>query len=74
MSEQENKSSWFDKLDRWTDQAVVEPLIDGGVEAQLEVRRAIRNKVLESYRNGIATGFKKAGFKAAVQPKKEHQR
>lgn len=44
------------QLDAWTDEVIIEPLVDGGVEAQLQVRRAIRAKVLESYRNGQAAG------------------
>ena len=55
MSEQK-QSGFMQELDAWTDRAVIEPLIDGGVEAQLEIRRAIRQKVLESYRNGQAAG------------------
>jgi hypothetical protein len=56
MSEQK---SFMQALDAWTDEAVIEPLVDGGgVEAQIEVRRAIREKVLESYRNGQAAGGK----------------
>ncbi len=50
------------ELDAWTDEAVIEPLVDGGgVETQLEVRRAIREKVLESYHNGQQAGTRKGG-------------
>jgi len=58
MSEQKQKS-FMQELDAWTDQAVIKPLIDGGVAAQLEVRRAIRQKVLESYHNGQQAGPRK---------------
>jgi hypothetical protein len=59
MSEQK---SFMQQLDAWTDEAVIEPLLDGGgVETQLEVRRAIREKVLESYRNGQQAGSRKGG-------------
>jgi len=55
MSEQ--KVSFMQQLDNWTDEAVIAPLVDGGgVEAQLQVRKAIREKVLESYRNGCKAG------------------
>ena len=70
MSEQQSKPmSFMQKLDAWVDQVVIEPLVDrGGVETQLEVRRAIREKVLESYRNGQA-----AGPRPATPARKEYR-
>jgi hypothetical protein len=56
MSEQ--KLSYMAQLDRWTDEAVVAPLLDNGIDAIDRVRKAIREKVLESYRNGQAAGTK----------------
>ena len=62
MSEQQ--ISFMQKLDRWTDEAIIEPLLDDGasigVETSLQIRRAIQEKVLESYKNGIKAGIAKA--------------
>jgi hypothetical protein len=73
MSEQQQKpESFMRKLDQWTDEAVIEPLLNGGgVGTQLEVRSAIREKVLESYRNGQGTrptAPRPSGFKPRRQP------
>jgi hypothetical protein len=65
MSEQ--KLSYMAKLDAWTEKSVLEVLRDAYlngpeeviINAQDEVRRAIRAKVLESYRNGQAAGPRK---------------
>jgi broad specificity phosphatase PhoE len=73
MSEQEKqKSSFMEELDRWTEATVIGPLIvsetgdeDWEVVAE-RVKKAIRTKVLESYRNGQAAGPK--------QPQKQWQR
>jgi hypothetical protein len=59
MSEQ--KPSFMAKLDAWTEEAIIEPLMEDlggvvGVEMNLQIRRAIRTKVLESYRNGLKAG------------------
>ena len=58
MSEQ--KLTYMQQLDAWTDQAIIEPLADdgfvAGVETSLQIRKAIREKVLESYRNGLKAG------------------
>jgi hypothetical protein len=65
MSEQ--KSSFMQALDLWTDENILRPLFGTdpnqddweGVEQQ--VKKAIRAKVLESYRNGqAAKGGKRA--------------
>ena len=58
MSEQ--KLTYMQQLDAWTDQDIIEPLADdgfvAGVETSLQIRRAIREKVLESYKNGLRSG------------------
>ena len=61
MSEQ--KISFMASLDAWSDASIIEPLADaylngpeGIINAQAQVRKAIREKVLESYRNGQAAG------------------
>jgi hypothetical protein len=65
MSEQ--KLSYMAQLDAWTEKSVLQVLSDAYlngpeeviINAQDEVRRAIRAKVLESYRNGQAAGPRK---------------
>jgi hypothetical protein len=65
----EEKESYMQQLDAWTDEVVVNPLLRPHfLEEDLEqgladcdkeitqVKRAIRQKVLESYRNGQAAG------------------
>lgn len=54
MSEQ--KQSFMQQLDSWTDEKVIAPLLDNGPEEIDAVHQAIRAKVLESYRNGQAAG------------------
>ena len=62
MSEQ--KQSFMASLDDWSDKSVIEPLADAYIhgpeeviiDAQEYARKAIRAKVLESYRNGQAAG------------------
>jgi hypothetical protein len=64
MSEQEKPTSFMEELDKWTDANVVQPL-EQGVYDDLKtndpafrdelvqgIKKAIRQKVLESYRNG----------------------
>jgi hypothetical protein len=66
MSEQ--KISFMASLDAWSDKSVIEPLADAYlngpeeviINAQEYARKAIRAKVLESYRNGQAAGPRKA--------------
>lgn len=63
MSEKEKpKSSFMQELDQWSEANVIGPLFaseadaedfDGAVE---RVKKAIRVKVLESYRNGQVAG------------------
>ena len=64
MSEQEKpKSSYMQELDQWIKQEVILPLDYAGIGDEPEnaeevvrakVSKAIRTKVLESYRNGQA--------------------
>jgi hypothetical protein len=66
MSEQEKPKSFMQELDQWTQATVIKPLHEAitegdGAECDAtseEVKRAIRLKVLESYRNGQAAGPK----------------
>jgi len=61
MSEQK-QSSFMQELDRWTESTVIGPLfasetIEDDWEPAIErVKKAIRAKVLESYRNGQVAG------------------
>jgi hypothetical protein len=63
----EEKLSYMASLDAWSDKSVIEPLADSYmngpeeviINAQEYVRKAIRTKVLESYRNGQAAGPRK---------------
>ncbi len=59
MSEQ--KVSYMVSLDEWTDRSIIDVLTDAflkgedaTIDAQEYVRKAVREKVLESYRNGQA--------------------
>ena len=60
MSE-EQKVSFMQDLDRWTDENIVLPLFntdanqDDWEEGVARVKQAIRQKVLQSYRNGRMT-------------------
>ena len=63
MSEQ--KTSFMAELDAWTDQVIIEPLTvraaisgaeDLSAETARQVRYAIREKILESYKNGCKAG------------------
>jgi hypothetical protein len=64
----EEKTSYMASLDAWSDKSIIEPLADAYmngpeeviINAQEYVRKAIRTKVLESYRNGQAAGPRKA--------------
>jgi hypothetical protein len=65
MSEQ--KVSFMASLDAWSDKSIIEPLADAYlngpeeviINAQEYARKAIRAKVLESYRNGQSAGPRK---------------
>jgi len=65
MSEQEKPKSFMQELDQWTEANVIEPLIDSEQEFNAgetledtitRVKKAIRAKMLESYRNGQQAG------------------
>ena len=80
MSEQEkSKSSFMQELDQWSRAEVIDPLLYAGAgsvededfdwEGSAEkAMKAIRAKVLESYRNGLATGQR-----GALAPKRPPQ-
>ena len=61
MSEQKH-SSFMQELDKWSEENVFFPLFhtdpnqDDWQEVEPQVKKAIRQKVLESYRNGQAAG------------------
>src|SRR4051812_13164066 len=68
MSEQIKKpSSYMQELDKWIEEQVIEPLqdqwsraMDGDMAANTDsIKRAIKQKVLESYRNGQKAGAPK---------------
>ena len=63
MSEQEKqKSSFMEELDGWTESTIIGPLFASETDQEdwepaiERVKKAIRQKVLESYRNGQAAG------------------
>ena len=76
MSEQEKPTSFMEELDQWIDDQVIERLqdkwnraMDGDEAASTApIKRAIREKVLQSYKNGLAVGQKRA-----LQPQKGGQ-
>jgi hypothetical protein len=63
----EVKTGYMVELDDWTNEAIIEPLADAYLRGPEEVivktqeyaRKAIREKVLESYRNGQNAGPRK---------------
>ena len=61
MSEQK-KASFMEELDLWSDANIFGPLFhtdpnqDDWESTEAQVKKAIRAKVLESYRNGQAAG------------------
>ena len=61
MSEQ--KTNFMAELDAWTDEVIIDPLTAGDGESEElseetieKVKYAIREKVLESYKNGCRSG------------------
>jgi len=62
MSEQEKKSSFMEELDRWTESTIIGPLLASETDEEDweptidRVKKAVRQKVLESYRNGQVAG------------------
>lgn len=80
MTEQ---TGFTQKLDRWTDEEVIGPIWDNvpddpedsGARAEFfrvvdAVKKAIREKVLESYRNGQKAGLPKRPFSTQKQTSK----
>lgn len=63
----EVKTGYMAELDAWSDKTIIEPLADAYLRGPEEViiraqelaRKAIREKVLESYRNGQNAGPRK---------------
>ena len=61
MSEQK-PVSFMEKLDQWSDENILRPLFgtdpnqDDWANVEEQIKKAIRTKVLESYRNGQAAG------------------
>jgi hypothetical protein len=68
MSEQK-QSSFMQELDQWTKTTVIDPLVDAVLDAHEgpyrqvveQIEKAIRQKVLESYRSGQKAGLPKGG-------------
>jgi|SRR5665213_417939 len=62
MSEEKQTSSYMQELDRWIDANVISPLYAGEssadewMDAVERVKKSVKAKVLESYRNGQAMG------------------
>ena len=77
MSDQNNSKSYMQVLDEWTDGCVIAPLshalMSGPDEAVTRaksiVRKAIREKALESYHNGQAAQPSRA-YKRTVYAKR----
>jgi len=67
MSEQE-RPSFMQELDNWSLTAVIEPLLDNGPDAVADIKKAIRERVLQSYRNQAA------GPRPVRAPRKEWRR
>ena len=71
MSEQEKPKSFMQELDQWTEANVISPLkttdpnLQGVAAVVEQVKKAIRAKALESYRNG-----QQAGPRTAKQPQR----
>jgi len=74
----EEKQSFMQALDAWIDVNVIAPLVyqsedepeELGDDAIDNVKKAIKGKVLQSYRNGLATG----AHQPAREPRKVYQR
>ena len=64
MSEEEKPKSFMEELDRWTEATIISPLAEcanADIDQELvdELKKAVRTKVLESYRNGRNAGPRK---------------
>ena len=71
----EAKKSFMEELDEWSEATIIEPLHAAITEgdgddcdaAREAVKKAIREKVLESYRNGLKAPAKTATRPASTQ-------
>ena len=64
----EAKRTFMQELDAWSLEEVISPILDEGPDAIGGVQKAIREKVLTSYRNGQAAGPRRpAAAVAAVR-------
>jgi hypothetical protein len=75
MSEQEQKLSYMQQLDQWTEAVVIMPLANPSADEDFDhvvkqVKKVIREKVLQSYRNGLKAGAV-AGRKEKTNEKKK---
>lgn len=66
MSEEKQPSHFMEELDRWTEATIIDPLAGAAnkqFQAELldQIKKSVRIKVLESYRNGQSAGPKPAG-------------
>lgn len=80
MSEQEKeKSSFMQELDRWTESTIICPLFASEVDGEdwepaiERIKKAIREKVLDSYRNGLRAKPRQPR-QPAVEPRRVYQR
>lgn len=48
-----SEENYMARLDAWSNEHVIAPLLDNGADAIEGAQKAIREKVLESYRNGL---------------------
>jgi hypothetical protein len=69
MSEQKQPSNFMQELDRWTDANIIYPLRtvddlnqEDWEETVAQIKKAVRIKVLQSFRNGQKTGLRPEGF------------
>ena len=67
MSEEKQPSRFMEELDRWTEATIIDPLADAAnkqCQSELldQIKKSVRIKVLQSYRNGQAAGPRPAGF------------
>jgi chloramphenicol 3-O-phosphotransferase len=75
MSEQ--KQSFMQQLDQWTDDNVIgtlnssDPIEGDWNESVEQVKKAIREKVLESYRNGKAAGGDAKSRPGSFRPRRQ---
>lgn len=86
MSEQEKpKSSFMQELNQWSRAEVIDPLLSAGARSveesnfdweapAEEAMKAIRAKVLQSYRNGLVAGRREADVPTRPQhPRTRYQ-